>query len=211
LTIQLGMPMVSAFLVLLAWVGLTGALHVDGICDFCDGIFGGHTVEDRLRIMKDPHLGTFGLVGGVLTLLGKFVAVVAVANVQSANGGAFKTICAVVFVSRCLVLFMAAGARYPRQEGTGKAVIEATRWWEAGVYGLLAAGVTWLAAPHFHLLPALVVFFSVLLAVAILRWISERRLGGVTGDGLGAAIEITEVVFLLAVAIDFKLAAMNAP
>ena len=42
-------------------IGLTGALHVDGFCDLCDGLFGGQTAEERLRIMKDPHLGTFGL------------------------------------------------------------------------------------------------------------------------------------------------------
>src|SRR5690242_16600444 len=64
--------LVSAFLVLLAWVLLTGALHLDGFCDLCDGLFGGRTPEDRLRILKDPHLGAFALAGGVLLLLGKF-------------------------------------------------------------------------------------------------------------------------------------------
>jgi adenosylcobinamide-GDP ribazoletransferase len=207
LTIQLGMPMLSAFLVLLAWVGITGALHLDGLCDFCDGVFGGHSVEDRLRIMKDPHLGTFGLVGGVLILLGKFVGLVAVAHQPLAVGGAFKTIGAAVLVSRCLVLVMAAGARYPRPEGTGKVLIEATGWREAFVCALMAAVATCLAFPRpFH---DLVIFFPVFWAVIVFRRISERRLGGVTGDGLGAAIEITEVVFLLAVAVDFKLAAMN--
>jgi adenosylcobinamide-GDP ribazoletransferase len=206
LTIQLGMPMVSAFVVLLAWVGLTGALHVDGLCDFCDGVLGGHTVEDRLRIMKDPHVGTFGLVGGVLLVLGKFVGLAVVAERQEL-GEAFKTICAAVFVSRCLVLVMAAGARYPRPEGTGKVLIEATGWREAFVCALMAAVATCLAFPRpFH---DLVIFFPVFWAVIVFRRISERRLGGVTGDGLGAAIEITEVVFLLAVAIDFKLAAIN--
>src|SRR4051794_14329555 len=47
-------PPVAAFLVLLAWVGLTGALHLDGLSDLCDGLFGGRTPEARLRIMKDP-------------------------------------------------------------------------------------------------------------------------------------------------------------
>src|SRR5436309_3166057 len=47
---------VIAFLVLVLWVGLTGALHLDGLCDTCDGLFGGHTPEERLRIMKDPHV-----------------------------------------------------------------------------------------------------------------------------------------------------------
>src|SRR5262249_33941476 len=66
-------PMVCAVLVLAAWIGITGALHLDGFCDLCDGLFGGKTPEERLAILKDPHLGTFGLVGGCLLLLGKFV------------------------------------------------------------------------------------------------------------------------------------------
>src|SRR5262249_36912768 len=73
LLVELTSSWLAAFLVLVAWVGLTGALHLDGFCDLCDGLFGGHTAEDRLQIMKDPHLGTFGLTGGVLLLLGKLV------------------------------------------------------------------------------------------------------------------------------------------
>ena len=80
----LGKPSLEAFLVLLAWVLLTGALHLDGFTDLCDGLFGGSTPEERLRIMKDPHLGTFGLVGGVLLMLGKFVLLVEV--VQKIHG-----------------------------------------------------------------------------------------------------------------------------
>jgi len=44
--------LIVAFLVLTAWVVLTGALHLDGFCDLCDGLFGGRTPEDRLRIMQ---------------------------------------------------------------------------------------------------------------------------------------------------------------
>src|SRR6266516_4837113 len=48
----------TAFLTLFTWLGLTGALHLDGLCDLCAGLFGGRTPEDRLRIMKDPRRGT---------------------------------------------------------------------------------------------------------------------------------------------------------
>src|SRR5262245_61987887 len=51
LTAQLNSPPLAAFLVLLAWMGLTGALHVDGFCDLCDGLFAGTTAEERLRIL----------------------------------------------------------------------------------------------------------------------------------------------------------------
>jgi adenosylcobinamide-GDP ribazoletransferase len=180
-------PLLASFLVLLAWVGLTGALHVDGFCDLCDGLFGGASPEDRLRILKDPHLGTFGLVGGVLLLTGKLVLlneVIARLPLQAPwlVGGA-------VLVGRSVVLVMAAGARYPRSEGTGKLFIESVRWTEAAVLvPVLAAGTLLLAIP-----PLLVVLGG--------RWVCNRRLGGVTGDCLGAAIELAEVVFLLGAAL----------
>ncbi len=195
LAAPLALPMVGAFLVLLLWVGLTGALHLDGFCDLCDGLFGGRTPEERLRIMKDPHLGTFGLAGGVLLLLGKFAALHAL--ITSERGP--WVVAAAVMTARCLVLFLAAGARYPRPEGTGKVLIgtisaaEGSRFWAplAGVLGLLgwprpeAGSILALVLPNFA-------------AVFGLGLLCEHRLRGITGDCLGAAIELAEVVYLFA-------------
>ncbi len=187
-------PLVQAFLLLVAWVGLTGALHLDGFCDLCDGLFGGRTLEDRLRILKDPHLGTFGLAGGVLLLLGKFVLL----HEVLASPRAPWVVAAAGAAARCLVLCAAAGARYPRPQGTGKVFVEAARPWEAAVFAVLAFACAWLAAPRAGVLHALALFLPPLLAVLGLRWVCTRRLGGVTGDCLGAAIELAEGLFLLA-------------
>jgi adenosylcobinamide-GDP ribazoletransferase len=187
---------VRAFLVLLAWVVLTGALHLDGLCDLCDGLFGGRTPEDRLRILKDPHLGTFGLAGGVLLLLGKFALLSEALSRGPAEAG--WLVGSAVAASRCLALCVAAGARYPRPEGTGKALVEATRGWEAVPFAALAAGLSlpaaWAADPL--LVPA--PFLAALVVVGALRLLCVRRLGGITGDCLGAAIELSEVAVLLA-------------
>jgi adenosylcobinamide-GDP ribazoletransferase len=193
----LAAPPVSAFLILLAWVGVTGALHLDGFCDLCDGLFGGHTPEDRLRILRDPHLGTFGLAGGVLLLLGKFVLLSEILAAQPAQGP--WVVGAAVVVARCLVLCVAAGSPYPRPEGTGKTLIEATRWWEAGLFAGAGAAAAVPAAPAWSVYRALVLFAPALLAVAALRGLCRRRLGGITGDCLGAAVEVAEWTFLLAV------------
>lgn len=201
----LGPTALSAFLVLLVWVGLTGALHVDGFCDLCDGLFGGRTAEDRLRIMKDPHLGTFGLVGGVLLLLGKFVGVEATLS----NPRGPWIVGAAVLVGRCLALAMAAGSRYPRSEGTGKTLVEATHAGEGWLFAAVAALVTVLAlaGPDWgevsgrRLRWALVPFLAALLVVLVLKQLCRRRLGGITGDCLGAAIETAELTFLLAAAV----------
>ena len=60
---------ISAVLVIAAWVIVTGALHLDGFLDACDGLFGGYTPVSRLHIMHDERVGAFGLAGGVLLLL----------------------------------------------------------------------------------------------------------------------------------------------
>jgi adenosylcobinamide-GDP ribazoletransferase len=186
-------PLPSAFLVLLAWVVLTGALHLDGFCDLCDGLFGGRTPEDRLRIMKDPHLGTFGLAGGVLLLLGKFAVLTEVMRWQGrgpwALGGA-------VAVARCLALCVAALGRYPRPEGTGKALIESIRPAEGFLFGVIALGLALGAGGG---TPDALGWFSCAAAGALLlAWVCRARLGGVTGDCLGACIEFAELLFLLA-------------
>jgi adenosylcobinamide-GDP ribazoletransferase len=188
-------PLVAAFLVLLAWVVSTGALHLDGFCDVSDGLFGGHSPEDRLRITRDPHLGTFGLAGGVLLLLAKLVFLHDLLANQRDRAPWLLGVA--VAVGRCLALCVAAGARYPRPEGTGKAVISSTRWWEAVLFGGLAAGISLMAPPWSRAWAGLFLLLPALLAVGGLRWLCVRRLGGITGDCLGATIELAEAVFLL--------------
>jgi adenosylcobinamide-GDP ribazoletransferase len=214
-------PAIAAFLVLLFWVVITGALHLDGFCDLCDGLFGGWTPADRLRIMKDPQRGTFAIAGGVLLLLGKFVALSQLLHLQHFPVAAAWTVGIAVLAARCLVLTLAANARYPRDEGTGKLFIEATRNREAVAFSLLAAcavATLLLALPRIDYFrpPAdrddyfavraafsrvVLWFLLIWLTVVLLRKLCERRLGGITGDCLGAGIELVELVFLLSVAV----------
>jgi cobalamin 5'-phosphate synthase/cobalamin synthase len=194
LAAQTGAPPLAAFLVLAAWILITGALHVDGFCDLWDGLFGGRTLEDRLRIMQDPHVGTFGLVGALLLLLGKWVMLVELLSRRP--GQAPWAMAAAVCAARCLILVMAGTGPYPRPKGTGKILIEATTPWQAGFFALVGCTASvallfragWLAA-----LGAFVVSLAVVLALARL---CLRRLGGITGDCLGAAIEAAELMFL---------------
>jgi adenosylcobinamide-GDP ribazoletransferase len=189
-----GTPLSASVLLLAAWVGVTGALHLDGFCDLCDGLFGGHTPEERLRILKDPHLGSFGLTGGVLLLLGKFAVLHDL--LSRLPGRTPWLVGGAAAVARCLVLCAAAGARYPRPEGTGKALVEATRAGEGVLFALMAALAALAACwPNWEKTPLLV--GPPLLAVLLLRRLCARRLGGITGDCLGAAVEAGETVFLL--------------
>ncbi|MCS6852011.1 MAG: adenosylcobinamide-GDP ribazoletransferase [Gemmataceae bacterium] len=186
-------PGLGAWLVLAAWLGVTGALHFDGLCDVCDGLFTGQTAEERLRIMKDPHLGAYGLAGGGLVLLGKWTAL---QGLLATTAGPVAVASAIA-VARCLVLAVAAGRAYPRPEGIGKVLIEATASWEGPACraaAFLLHGVIWL--PFFGLAP-LWFFLPAWVASHLLPWLFVRRLGGITGDCLGASIELTELLLLL--------------
>jgi adenosylcobinamide-GDP ribazoletransferase len=63
---------IATALVLTIWVLITGALHLDGFLDTCDGLFGGRTAEARLRIMRDERVGAYAVVGGILLILLKY-------------------------------------------------------------------------------------------------------------------------------------------
>lgn len=220
---RLAPPALAAFLVLLCWVLITGALHLDGFCDLCDGLFGGRTPEDRLRIMKDPQRGTFAIAGCVLLLLGKFLALQELMH-KRFDLAAPWSVGMAILLARSMVLCVAAGARYPREEGTGRVIVEATRVREALLFAALAAGAV-AALPFGQLFAerspdaihavyvaiavenALVLFLVLVLptwlTLLLVRWVCQHRLGGITGDCLGAAIELAELVFLMIAALSF--------
>jgi adenosylcobinamide-GDP ribazoletransferase len=221
---HLAPPAIAAFLVLLVWIVITGALHLDGFCDLCDGLFGGWTPDDRLRIMKDPQRGTFAIAGCVLLLLGKFVALHELMH-KRFDLAAPWSVGMAVLLSRSMVLWVAAGARYPREEGTGRVIVEATRVGEALLFAVLAAGSVAalpigelfakqspdaihaahvaMAVDHAALL-ILALSVPTWLTMMLVRWMCQYRLGGITGDCLGAAIELAELVFLMIAAVTFR-------
>src|SRR5262249_3169570 len=158
---------------------------------------------------------TFAVVGAILLLLGKFAALQQLLG-KPPELAAPLAVAMAVFVGRCLVVTVAAGARYPREEGTGKTIVEATRRLGAVLVSVLAAGVvvsflcilpgvpdyfdpsykagisTYVLARSDLFGRAILLFILAWLAVIALRKLCERRLDGITGDCLGAGIEIAE-------------------
>ncbi|HLO31281.1 MAG TPA: adenosylcobinamide-GDP ribazoletransferase, partial [Anaerolineales bacterium] len=76
-------PWVAGAITLVVWVALTGGLHLDGLSDCCDGLLASTSAERRLEIMKDPHVGAFGVIGLILVLLIKGVTLAALTPVTS--------------------------------------------------------------------------------------------------------------------------------
>lgn len=186
---RLGTPgPLAAFLLVTAGVAVSGGLHLDGLADTGDGLFLWGGAERRLAAMRDPHVGSFGVAVLVLALLGKFAAL----EVLGAGDRAVALFVAAA-VSRTAVLVAAGLAPYARPEGTGRIVIGATTPSQAGgaavglvVLGGIAAG--W---------PGLLASLMALGITAALTRLAVAKLGGITGDVLGAVIELGELAVLV--------------
>jgi len=181
-----GLPRpVAALLSVVATLLLTGALHEDGLADTLDGLFGGATREDALRIMRDSRLGTYGAAGLALTLGLKVAAL-------SALPAATPALVAGHAASRFLVVCVLSRLPYARADGKAAPVaggVGITELAVAGVCGLLP-----MLALEGRAMPALLLAAGS--AWGITRWF-RRRLGGYTGDGLGAVQQVTELTILL--------------
>lgn len=174
----------SALLSVAATLLLTGALHEDGLADTLDGLLGGATREDALRIMRDSRLGTFGT-AGLAVALGLKVAAL------SALPAAGTALVAGHAGSRFFVVCVLARLPYARAEGKAAAVggVGAAELAVAGCCGVLPLLLLGSRAA-----PALLLAAG--LAWGMARWF-RRRLGGYTGDGLGAVQQVTELAILL--------------
>lgn len=179
-------PLLAAALVLTAWVALTGGLHLDGLADCADAWVGGHGDKARsLRIMKDPCSGPVAVAAVVLLLLVKFAALVGLAG----HGLLWAPV-----VGRAFVLVLLLTTPYVRPQGLGSPLAENLPRFAAG----LAAGLALLGA---GLALGGVPVLAASLVAASLRGSMLRRLGGCTGDTLGASVEIVEAVVLVATAL----------
>ncbi len=173
----------AALAVLVAWIAVTGALHLDGLGDVADGVGAAHGDPARLRaVLADPHLGSFGVTAIALQLLAKLVLLHALLGV-----GPVWPLVLVPFAARLGPL---AWARLvpPLGDGLGAAVARAVR-------GRDLAMATALLAVASAVVPALLATAPLIAGWA---WWTRRRLGGINGDAHGAGIELVETGLLVA-------------
>ncbi|MBA7683871.1 Adenosylcobinamide-GDP ribazoletransferase [subsurface metagenome] len=182
-------PLVN-MLVLLGWVLITGALHLDGFMDTIDGLSGGKTKEERLKIMKDPSAGAKGIIG-LLVLLGlKFLLLLEIE--PSLKMGTLLLAPAVGRWSMVLAVYLAP---YARMEGLGKAFIthkdRETVFWTSLTAGIL--GLVIFKSSFLYII-------GVCLGIVYLSTLYfKSRIGGITGDTLGALNEIIELIALFSI------------
>jgi len=182
-------PAVGALLILLLLIYATGALHLDGVADTADGMYGLRDRATRLRIMKDSRVGAMGVVALICLLLLKVLTLTAIPAARQ-----WPVLVALPVVGRWMMVALAVLAPYARSEGgTGGAFVE-----HAGRRELLIA-TTILAVVLLGLfgLWGLTLLAALSLAVLVIERSFRARLGGVTGDILGAVCEWSEALFLL--------------
>ncbi len=181
---QLALPnlVVGALLVVL-WAILTGALHLDGFSDSCDGLFAATTRERRLEILRDVHLGAFGAVGLALLLITKITAVASIVS--------FAPIFLAPMLGRWAMVY---AATFPPARNEGMAIIFRAGLTRRVVFAaMLVATVVCAFFGWFG-------FVTFIVAVAIATLIARfaiNRLGGLTGDIYGMICESVEVSVLI--------------
>jgi len=188
-TILVKLPTILiAALILSIWIWLTGGLHLDGLADTADAWVGGFGDPERtLKIMKDPACGPVGVLSLVIICLLKFVAVYVLLEQQLS---AFLIL--LPMLGRSVPLFMFLTTPYVRTQGLGRAMtdfIPKTATWLVLVITLsLLCIFNW--AGLVNLLIFLMIMFY-------LRAVFIKRIGGITGDTVGAAIELSETGVIL--------------
>lgn len=175
---------VTAVLVVAASAWLTRALHLDGLADFADGLGGGRTKDDALRIMKDARIGSFGAVALTLVLSAKVAAVDALV--------APEALVLAPALSRWTPVALSYALPYARSGVSAP----------AGYVGKLElAGATLIAAGLVALWDGALLAGAVVVVSLVVASVAKRRIGGVTGDVLGANIELGETAALVVAAV----------
>ncbi len=179
---------VAVILSTLAGLLLTGAFHEDGLADMFDGIGGGQNAAQSLTIMKDSRIGVFGAVALLSALMLKIATLS-----EMPTTIVIVTLVAAHCLSRWSSVIVIATSRYVRDEGKSKPVAG-----EISKFGvLLASMVALVTLATLGFLTdtqiALGAIFGMACGHAISRWIYERKIGGFTGDCLGATQQFSEI------------------
>ena len=196
---------VAAIVAVILLITVTGGLHLDGIADTADGLFSYRSRERMLEIMRDSTLGANGVIALVLTILLKFILL---RNIP-ADGGVLAVLVTPV-LGRTALTWHSASARYAREERGIGDYVNQTGLAQAAAATLVSLGLVAGALLLFGLplsrIPLLLVVLHlppILLAVLFALYL-KRRLGGITGDTIGASIELSETLSFLVFLIVWK-------
>jgi adenosylcobinamide-GDP ribazoletransferase len=184
LALVLPSSIVNALLII-ALVILTGAHHLDGFIDTCDGVIAGSSKKERLAIMSDSKVGTFGIVGAILLLLLKYASLSSVPILPA--------LLLMPTLSRWAMVSIIFTFPYAKRYGMGLAFKQGANWQRLTITTI----ITLVVAVALLKLWGLVLIAALWLIAFGIASYFRSRLGGLTGDNYGAINELAEVLVLL--------------
>jgi adenosylcobinamide-GDP ribazoletransferase len=198
------MPAMSCNVFLLIfWIFMTGALHLDGLADTMDGFYAGTDKEKILRVMEDTATGAKGVAALIMLLLFKFVLL-------SGIEGTMKIYALILApaISRYSMCMAAAGSMPARKDGLGRLFIGKTKIAEvifSSIIMVLICLVPWFLhqggiAEQLKMSGFVAIAVAAIVTLAFVRY-CNYKIGGMTGDTLGALNEIVEAAVLLSVVV----------
>ncbi len=183
-------PTLTATVIVLTGILLTGALHLDGLADMVDGFGGGRTRDDVLRIMRDHQIGTYGAIALLMMLL---LQISAIANLIERNVAARFLVVAPA-ASRWAMVLLARRLPYARPDaGLGRALTDHVRDRDVWASTALVLAITTVLVRGSGIV-SLALTLAVTAGVGFVCW---RRIRGITGDTLGANAVLCETIVLL--------------
>lgn len=174
---------VTALIIVLASTLVTGAIHLDGFSDTCDGLYGSRPREEILNIMRDSRTGVMGATGLIILLLLKFALL---GNIPSHN--LWKAIIMAAVLARYSQVMACFLSKYARKQGKAQYFIEHANRQGVIIGALFTYAVFFLLAGFKGLLIFIIGLLFILLSIKYIK----KRIGGMTGDTVGAISEFTE-------------------
>lgn len=192
IALWLGVPVnIAAIIVIAVQVVVTGAMHEDGLADVADGFWGGWTVERRLEIMKDSHIGTYGVLALGFSLLARFVAL----SYLMTLGQLWGVLLVAAATSRVPMVALMHWHDNARGNGLSHSVGRPPKEVFGGAL-IAGLGVALFCAPW----AAIMLFVVLALLTLGCSKIAMNKIGGQTGDVLGATQQISEIAALVVMA-----------
>ncbi len=188
----------AILLAMAAGIAVTGGLHLDGLADTFDGLFSYRDKERALAIMKDSRLGTSGAIGLFLVLVLKYIMLVSLPD-------RYLAVClaAMPVLSRMTISWSAGLSPYARkgEKGMAAGLVEMS----GPIEIIISTTLTFMISVLLLKLAALPLVMIVIAFTLMMVLYVKSRIGGITGDVIGAVIELSETVFLLSVLVLDKL------
>ncbi len=175
-------------LLVIALALVTRALHLDGFIDTCDGLAGGRSPEDRLKIMRDSRVGGFGVVGGCCLILMQYVALTALPLEYR-----MEALILMPAIARWTMVYAVFAHPYAREQGLGTVFHQQKTF----PWLVIATAIILAASIGLMRLEGLAITAAALIVAMLMGVYLNKKLGGLTGDAYGAINEVIQVAVLI--------------